>query len=204
MKKTQWDRFSCFYDLFTDIVLKSTYIKIYDEIQKDIEYGWKIAEIGTGTGEIALAASAKAAIVKASDLSVDMLKIAKKKAFRKGITNVDFSVRDIYSLKYKEGIFDAVIAANIIHLLGDPDRALKNVIYSVKKGGKVILPTFLHGNGRQSAIFSKVMQGAGFKEANGFDRADFISLLKRSGLIIEKEFIIKGIPDLCYLTAIKK
>jgi ubiquinone/menaquinone biosynthesis C-methylase UbiE len=56
----------------------------------DLQPDQTVLEIGTGTGEFALAAARNCAKVYAVDLSAGMLRYAEKKARSQGVSNVEF------------------------------------------------------------------------------------------------------------------
>ena len=71
------------------------YRDIQGEIQQilsflDLQPDQTVLEMGTGTGEFALAAARACARVYAVDLSTGMLSYAKRKAASRGISNVEF------------------------------------------------------------------------------------------------------------------
>ena len=60
-----------------------------------------------------------------------------------------FSVQDMRYLPYADGSFEVVIAANVLHLLPEPDKALDEAARVLAPGGLLIVPTFTHaGEGR--------------------------------------------------------
>ena len=46
-------------------------------------------------------------------------------------------------LPVDEGRFDKVIAGNVIHLLPDPEAAVRELMRVCKPGGKLIIPTYV-------------------------------------------------------------
>lgn len=77
-----------------------------------------------------------------------------------------FAQADITKLDYPDGSFDAVVAANVIHLLDEPYRALAELDRVCKPGGRLIIPTYMNRTDRGttnsvSGAIGKV--GADFK-----------------------------------------
>ena len=62
--------------------------------------------------------------------------------------NVRFAQADITKLDYPDGSFDAVVAANVIHLLDEPYRALAELDRVCKPGGRLIIPTYMNRTDR--------------------------------------------------------
>ena len=59
------------------------------------------------------------------------------------LDNVKVEKGNILHLNYADETFDKVIAANVIHLLEHPEIALGELLRVCKKGGEVIIPTYL-------------------------------------------------------------
>lgn len=47
-------------------------------------------------------------------------------------------------LSYPDGSFDVVAAANVLHLLDEPVRVLRELDRVCKPGGRIILPTYMN------------------------------------------------------------
>ena len=100
----------------------------------------------------------------ATDFSAKMLRQAERKCRK--YRNITWEQADILQLRFPDECFDVVVAANVIHLLEDPYKALQELDRVCKKGGRMIIPTYMSGtdrgttNGVSSAI-GKV--GADFK-----------------------------------------
>ena len=74
---------------------------------------------------------------------------------------------DITKLGYADNSFDKVVAANVIHLLDDPQAALDELLRVCKPGGQIIIPTYINReNEGNPSIFVKVIGklGADFKD----------------------------------------
>ena len=78
--------------------------------------------------------------------TVKSVKRAEKKLKKYG--NVRFAQADITKLDYPDGSFDAVVAANVIHLLDEPYRALAELDRVCKPGGRLIIPTYMNRTDR--------------------------------------------------------
>jgi ubiquinone/menaquinone biosynthesis C-methylase UbiE len=103
--------------------------------------GSKVFEAACGTAEIGIAVSRKARHVTCIDLSENMLKIAARKIRKQRIYNVTLSKRSIYETGEPDGAFDTVIAAQVLHLLDDPQKAADE-LYRIASH-RLILPLAL-------------------------------------------------------------
>jgi putative AdoMet-dependent methyltransferase len=100
-----------------------------------------LLEIGTGTGELALAAAPHCAWVYAVDLSAGMLLYAKKKAASRRVANVDFLLGGFLTYQHKGAFLDAIITQLALHHLPDfwKQVALMRMAGMLKEGGKLCL-----------------------------------------------------------------
>jgi len=81
-----------------------------------------VLEVGAGTGSTALLLASNVAHIHATDISSEMIRIARTKAETEGITNASFAAQD--TLTVGEPIYDVVLAHNLLHLVEDIDAAL--------------------------------------------------------------------------------
>jgi phosphatidylethanolamine/phosphatidyl-N-methylethanolamine N-methyltransferase len=101
--------------------------------------GPRILEAGVGTG-LSLGYYGPDAEVYGVDLSEDMLRRARAKVLKRGLTHVrSLQVMDVCRLGYADESFDAVAAQFLITLVPSPEQALTEFARVVKPGGEIIL-----------------------------------------------------------------
>jgi len=132
-----WDRLCPGYDEFIEKNWK-VYPSLVEKICKDVEGKNRILEVACGTGLVALEAASVADGVHGIDISPGMVEEAKKKAERRNIGNVEFSVEDAYALPFDESMFDAVICCNALHNMKHPWRALSEIRRVLNSGGMLL------------------------------------------------------------------
>lgn len=137
-----WDNVACVYDIFAEIINRKANKKLCAEVQNLISADENILECACGTGLLTGVIAPKCKSITATDFSIKMLKRAEKKCAKFG--NVKFEQADILNLAYPDGYFDTVVAANVIHLLDEPYRALSELDRVCKTGGKIIIPTYMN------------------------------------------------------------
>ena len=101
----------------------------------------KVLEVGCGTGSTALILAADVDRIIATDISKNMIGIAKKKAKDQDVSNVTFVTAEIADAGKDEGPYDAVLALNLLHLLEDLPAALRRIHGLLKPGGVFISKT---------------------------------------------------------------
>ncbi|VVB69257.1 Ubiquinone/menaquinone biosynthesis C-methyltransferase UbiE [uncultured archaeon] len=123
-----------------------SYRDIQGEIQEildflDLKGDQAVLEIGTGTGEFALAAACHCSRVYAVDLSAGMLKYAEKKARSRQIDNVEFLQSGFLTYRHHGPPLDAVVSQLALHHLPDFWKliALMRSSDMLKDGGKLCL-----------------------------------------------------------------
>lgn len=155
-EKVVWNRFSSIYDRFIKKD-EAAYQKVIQRISQVLNPEDHVLEIATGTGIIALGLACRIKCIEAIDFSPDMIVVACKKARRSSITNINFSVADAYDLPYAADSFDAVIIANTLHIMPEPEKALAEIRRILKPEGLLFAPTFIHAESRKTMLLSRLM-----------------------------------------------
>ena len=159
-----WDNVAWIYDVFANVINRRANRALCAEMEAMIAPSDDVLECACGTGLISGVIARKCKSLIATDFSTKMLIRAKKKYGHSG--NVTFEQADITELPYPEKRFDVVVAANVIHLLDEPYKALHELDRVCKPGGKIIIPTYMNRTDSGSTdsvsdVINKV--GADFK-----------------------------------------
>lgn len=193
---TFWDRVAWLYDLMersNRAVNAAAAARVAGLVPK----GARVLDCAAGTGEFSLAAAERAETVLCTDLSLPMLDRARKKAKKRGLTNISFAQRDITALPDRDGTFEVVIAANVLHLLQKPENAVRELWRVTAPGGRLILPTYLLGQvGTAYGTMIKIYQGAGFHYEHAFTPETYRMLLESLNLAPVLVEVIPGrVPE---------
>jgi ubiquinone/menaquinone biosynthesis C-methylase UbiE len=159
-----WDSVAGVYDLFVNVVNRKTHVALREIVANLIQPSDDVLECACGTGLLTEVIAQKCAHVTATDFAPKMLARAKKNCAAFG--NIAFEQADITSLGYPDNSFDAVVAGNVIHLLDDPVKALRELDRVCRPGGRLIVPTYMNRDqaGKTSGFASAVGKaGANFK-----------------------------------------
>jgi ubiquinone/menaquinone biosynthesis C-methylase UbiE len=98
----------------------------------------RVLDLGSGTGYPALLAAQTVGTegrVTGLDLSDSMLAVARRKATRLGLSNVEFQTGDVSTLPFKAGSFDAVISRFCLMFLPEVGKAVGEIARVLKPGG---------------------------------------------------------------------
>lgn len=173
-----WDTFAKYYDVAE--ALNGKVYKEMCEITKTlVPRGAAVLECAGGTGELSLAAAEKAVTVLCTDNSEKMLEAAREKANKRGRDNIWFERQNIFHLRMDDDTYDVVIAGNVIHLLQNPENAVKELCRVTKKGGRILLPTFMTSektkiSGALLAVYKKL----GFQPCAEYNPRSYVYMLK--------------------------
>ncbi len=193
--KESWDRMSAYYDPFT-----KKYTRIYTAIVEDMKTRMdpekKLLEIGTATGILSLMLADHMREIRAVDYSDKMIYIAREKAVKEQKSNISFEVEDVFSLPYEEGSFDYILIANVLHIIPEPVRALKEMSRVLKPGGILFAPTFTHKESRKAAFFSFFAGFIGFKAYSKWTPEGYGSFLEENGFhILHRQVFNSSFPE---------
>lgn len=155
-----WSKISGVYDLIENIYNGKANARTTDYVASLMDKDDKVLECACGTGMFSVKIAPCVNALTATDFADGMLRRAKKKCSK--FSNVLIESGDITALKYEDNSFDKAVAANVIHLLDDPKKAIDELKRVVKPGGTIVIPTYIHFNRSVAAdVFNKA--GAGFK-----------------------------------------
>lgn len=137
-----WDRVAWVYDIFANGINRKANRALCASVKKMILPTDNVLECACGTGLLTAVIAPSCKQLTATVFSEKMLKRAKKKCKKFG--NVQFAQTDILHLPYPDACFDAVVAANVIHLLDHPYQALNELDRVCRAGGRIIVPTYMN------------------------------------------------------------
>lgn len=198
-----WSKFAKFYD-----VAESLNGKVYSEMcgttTNLVPFHSRVLDCAAGTGALSIAAARKADSVLCTDNSEKMLEIARQKARRLDFDNICFERANIFHLDYADNSFDSVIAGNVLHLLKNPESAVKELCRVTKSGGKILLPTFMTSDKTKiSSVLLSAYKKLGFEPCTEYNPRSYIHFLKGCNLGEVKAKLIKGTMPCCYAVIIK-
>ena len=174
-----WDKVSGFYGIFETGYNGKVYRGVGEKVAEEIEGTDVVLECACGTGAISRYIAPACKRLVATDFSAGMLKQTVKHCHK--YDNVTVERADIMQLTYDDAYFDKVVAANVIHLLEDPCAAVKELERVCKRGGKIIIPTYINASGGagRKAVRLLALAGADFKRQ--FDMNSYREFFEKAG-----------------------
>ena len=192
--KNFWDRNAKIYDRFMRKDA-AAYEQMYELLRPVVRHK-TVLELATGTGLIAKNIVNAAGHIEATDASEEMIAEAKR---NNRSAKLHFSVQDMFRLPYADGSFDVVIAANALHIVPQPEKALSEIKRVLRPGGVFAAPTFTHAEnsfpGRVKAFFMKL---AGFPFHSGWTSGEYLNFLRENGWTVRKSAVLKASFPLTY------
>ncbi len=95
--------------------------------------------------------------------------------------NVTIRRADLTQLKCRDNKYDKVVAGNVLHLLDKPVAAVKELERVCKTGGKIIIPTYIHGSSGVNRLAVRVFELAGVRFRRQFELASYQKFFEDAG-----------------------
>ena len=153
----------------------------------------RVLEVAAGTGLVTRALAASAREVVATDYSAAMVATLEQRVRDAGLTNVRCAQADLYALGFEDGAFDAVVAANVLHLVPDLSGAFAALGRVLKPGGKVIVPTFCHDETALSWVVSRALAVTGFPGHRRFTAQSLRQAVEAAGVRVTRTETLPGL-----------
>ena len=162
---------------------QEVYKEKLETTQRYFDTDSQVFEFGCGTGTTAIHHAPFVQKIVATDISSKMIEIARKKAEGANITNVEFQCSTLEDFEVADASFDVVMAHNILHLLEDPEQAIRISYRLLKPGGVFVTSTGCLGDSfshwRVMLIIMKILR-----------KAPYVNVLKR--VTLERYFSNAG------------
>ena len=185
-----WDKFAPFYDFFETIYNGKCYNGIAEKIKEYVTEDNIVLECACGTGLLTVPMAQKCKKLIATDLSSGMLRQATKKVAN--YPNTKVGKVNILKLPFKENAFDVVVAANVIHLLDEPEKALSELKRVCKPKGKNILPVYINREKKNSVVAAKLLSVIGVKFFRQFSLESYKDFIASHNLLQVEYSVVDG------------
>ena len=107
----------------------------------DLQAGWRVLDVATGSGNAAIAAARRGCIVSAIDYVAPLLERGRRRAAADHL-HVDFSVADAEDLPFPDAAFDAVTSIYGVMFAPNHARAAAELVRVCKPGGRIALASW--------------------------------------------------------------
>jgi len=141
-QKATWNKFSPGWKKWDDLTMD--FLKpMGDEIIQQLHLNETdvVLDVAAGTGEpgLTIASKLKSGKVIITDLSEDMLAIARENAIKRGIKNIETRACDVCELPFADNTFDAISCRMGFMFFPDMLLAAKEMLRVLKPGGRIAI-----------------------------------------------------------------
>ena len=206
-REEYWSKFSQTYDENQAYVVGEDLLKAMTATLDELSDLGKVVEFGCGTGYFTQTIVQKATHVVATDLSDDLLEMAKTRF--KDNPKITTQKENCMHTSFPAKRFDSVFMANVIHVIGDPLKVLQESHRILKDGGKLVIVSFTNAG---MTWLETIKLGFRFLKAWGrppqhaqsFSPDKLDSLVETAGFTVEKAQLIGNRTKAVYIIGKKK
>lgn len=199
--KDYWERHARNYDASMRWTLGRPMPRMLELTSDAVQGKGKVLEVAAGTGIVTAAIAQSSDSVIATDYAAAMVESLELRVRDAGLKNVTCEQADIYSLPYSAGEFDAVVAANVLHLVPDLATAIQALRSVMKPGGMLVAPTFCHDETKTSWLVSRLLAVSGFPGHRRFTMRSLRGALEENGLKISRAENLPGLIPIGFVEA---
>lgn len=161
----------------------------------------RVLEVAAGTGLVTTAIGPDVGELIATDYAGAMVKQLEARVRDAGLANVRCEQADIYGLRFDDASFDAVFAANVLHLVPDLEGALASIRRVLRPGGVLVAPTYLHKETFLAAVLSRLFALTGFPGHRRLTSATLRGAIEAAGFTVVQAETIPGPFPIGYVAA---
>jgi ubiquinone/menaquinone biosynthesis C-methylase UbiE len=193
-----WSELAQRYDKVVDIVLENDIRSLLNEKLIKEDHLGKVLEFGCGTGYFTKTLVEKSDSVIASDISEEMLLIAKKRL--EGLDNLEFRNEDCQMTNFVDETFDTIFSGLVLLFVEDKIKALNESHRILKPKGTLIItnpdPTLLKGFRKLKFFLRSIITYRGnLPPASFLSKKDLIDMFEETGFTVLNLEVIKDISD---------
>ncbi len=203
-----WGRFAKSYDKDGEYVVGKRIIQRIEEALRSERSLGNALECGCGTGYFTKAIAVNAQHIVASDLSDEMLEMARVQL--RGFENVAIQKADCANTPYPAQSFDSVFLINLIHVVDDPLQYLRESHRILRDRGSLIVVDF---TGYRLGFAKKMKLGLRYMRTwsltprggrNNMPPEELVSLVECAGFQVKRVQLLVDGANALYLKGTKQ
>jgi len=206
-KKAYWSQFATVYDEGVDYVVgRSLRLAVSSRLARERHLG-EVLECGCGTGFYTKVIAGHADRVTATDISPEMLDIARHNLASHG--NIAYCKVAAEEIPFSPRTFDTILLANILNTVPDPIKVLHECFYALKYNGQLIVIAYTDygmANGAKADLGLRYFQKFGLPPAWGlqnFRPDELRNQVEQTGFRIRSIKTLGEGPKALYLRSVK-
>jgi phosphatidylethanolamine/phosphatidyl-N-methylethanolamine N-methyltransferase len=149
-----YDAYAKFYDTSYGLVLGPRLRNAMQLLR--LEPGMRVLDLGCGTG-LSLARYPRDVEVVGVDLSAGMLREARRRLDKLGISNVELLQGNAEALPFPDDHFDAIFISHVLTVVDDPERVLEQARRVCRPGGAVVVINRFRSENRALAALERAL-----------------------------------------------
>jgi ubiquinone/menaquinone biosynthesis C-methylase UbiE len=203
-----WSRFAASYDRDGEYVVGRTILEaIKDNLSREERLGQAI-EFGCGTGYFTKAVAENATHVLATDLSEEMLEVARRELSELG--NITVEKADCRHSSFPAEAFDSAVLVNLLHVIEHPSDCLQETNRILKHRGALIVVDF---TGYRMALLKKMALVVRYVRRwgrpprsgqNALSPEHLVHLVESAGFLVKRVELLEDGTNALYLRGEKR
>jgi phosphatidylethanolamine/phosphatidyl-N-methylethanolamine N-methyltransferase len=199
--RAYWERHAKRYDRSTRFLARPVPRML--ELVVDVVKGrTRVLEVAAGTGLVTTAIAPVVGELVATDYASAMVQQLEARVLEAGFANVRCQQADIFKLPFDDASFDAVIAANVLHLVPELEGALASIRRVLRPSGVLVVPTYLHKETLVASTLSRAFSITGFPSHRRFTAATLALAVEHAGFRLQRRETISGPFPIGYVEAL--
>jgi ubiquinone/menaquinone biosynthesis C-methylase UbiE len=198
--RTYWDQNAKHYDRSMR-VFGGPIPPMLDRVAREVAGARDVLELAAGTGIVTEVLARSADHVLATDYSSAMLAVLERKIRAERLANVTVAQADIAALDFADGRFDAVVAANVLHLVPDLGAALRSMARVVRPGGVLVVPTYCHAETAVARMASRALALTRFPGRRRLTLEELTRAVRDAGLTVTTRELLPGLLPIGFVSA---
>jgi ubiquinone/menaquinone biosynthesis C-methylase UbiE len=139
-KETYWSRFAEDFEERNNYVAGVENINAIRDTLRACAVKGDVLDLGCGNGTYSTVLAETATRVWATDYSEEMVAVSKDRL--KSYETIEVEQANCLDLLYEDGQFDAVVMVNLLHVIPEPQQAIRESCRVLKTGGALIVVSF--------------------------------------------------------------
>jgi len=169
-------------------------------VARDVSGCAKVLELGSGTGIVTVTIARNATHLVATDYVDAMVDSTRERIRAEELSNVEFATASVDALPFEEETFDAVVPANVLHLVPNVEGALRSIKRVLRPRGRILVPTYCHAETIVSALVSRALALTSFPSRRRLTLQSLARAVQRADISITHCELLPGLLPIGFVS----